>query len=162
MTVGTEEYALATDYEKFREMVITTAGFEKPIKLYNYREFRDNFPNTANDPQGCPQLAYYSPNVTNSIRFYQIPDTSYTVSYDYYKAPTDMTLTTDTPFFNSKFHHILADFALAMFYESAAEAQYDKANFHRAKFEGEIKELISDTRGRSDIMYASYQGQESE
>jgi hypothetical protein len=151
LTDGTEEYALASDFFKMRGRTvrITTDNYERTIPIESYSEFRVKYPETSDDTESTPTCCYFSPNSETSLRFYPIPEQSYTVAYDYIKAPSDMTLTSDTPFFNARWHHILADYALALHFESAYEARYDKANFHRSKYEQEADRAVADLRKRS-------------
>jgi len=149
LTDGDEDYDLANDFWKMRKIVITTDNYERELLEINYQDFRTRHPNTSDDSKSEPIYWYFDPSDNDDIRVYPIPDRSYTVSYDYIVVPSDMSADSDTPFFASRYHHILVDFALAMYYESAYEARFDKAGYYRQKFQEKLAELISDASNRS-------------
>lgn len=150
LTSTTEAYALESDFFKMRPTVrITTANYERLLQEVSYAVFRTAFQNTSDDSTSVPRYWYFAPNDVDTIRVYPIPDASYTVAYDYSKIPSDMSLVSDTPFLPARWHHILVDFALAMHYESSYEARYDKAAYHRTRYEQEIEKAIIDARMRA-------------
>lgn len=151
LTDGTEGYALASDFYKMRPdtMRITTANKERLIQEIPYAVFRTQYQNTSDDTEDEPRYWYYAPNDVDTVRFYPIPDQSYTAAYDYSKVPSDMSAVSDTPFIAARWHHVLVDFALAMHYESSYEARFDKATYHRTRYENEVEKVIVDARMRS-------------
>ena len=148
---GTESYTLATDFSKFRSNVViltSPTNNEKPIYRAPSNQFKEWNPVTSNDSKTIPEWWYEDPNDDTKVLFYPIPNTSYTVTYDYIALSSDMSVTSDTPFFPARWHHILVDFAMSMHYESAAQRNYDAANYHLIKYTNGKKQLISDYKKR--------------
>lgn len=161
LTDGIEAYAL-TNFDRFRTDVLlltSPTNNEKPIYRISANKLREQNPVTSNDSETIPVWWYEDPNDDTKIRFYPIPDTSYTVSYDYITTTTDMNATSDSPFFPARWHHILVDYALAMHFESAAQRNYDVATYHWTKYRNGLKQLISNYKqrfiGQGTIEYGS-------
>lgn len=150
LTDGDEEVDLPSDFFKMRTIYISSpVNDERTLKEINYQTFRDTFHNTSDDSESTPLYWYFAPDSTTAVRFFPIPDSSYTATIDYIKVPSDMSATSDTPFFPGRWHHILVDYALSMYYESALESRYDKAAYHRTKYQNDLEKCIADARKRN-------------
>lgn len=70
---------------------------------------------------GTPYRAILLPN--GKVRLHPTPDSVKTVTFDYYKAPDELTANTDEPIFPAQFHDLIWMRALLKygFYESAPE-----------------------------------------
>lgn len=145
---GTESYSLASDFVKFRgqsAMYITSpTANEKVIYPVNEQVFRGFQQVTSNDSRSVPEEYYFSPSSPTTVYFWPIPDASYTATYEYIKDPTDLSATNTTPWFAARWHHILADGALAMYYESPSQRKYDVATYHWTKFRNGKDQLVAD------------------
>ena len=151
LTDGIESYPLATDFSKFRSDVIlitSPTDEEKAVYRVSSNKFKEWNPVTSNDSKETPSWWYEDPNNETKILFNPIPDKSYTATYDYIMFPSDMSADTNTPFFPVRWHHILIDFALAMHYESAAQRNYDAANYHWTKYANGKRQCLSDYQQR--------------
>lgn len=116
---GTDTYDLASDVDDIEQILITSpSGLVTEVEFVNRTELRRRWPLPANAGQSTPYMAYLAePSVnagtaTKQLTFFPEPNQAYTVQYSYRRIVGNMTLPTDYPFFNQKYHHILIDYAL--------------------------------------------------
>lgn len=162
---GTESYSvtsLDSNFVRFRSDVIlitSPTNDETAVHRVSSNRLREWNPVTTNDGEGTPQWWYEDPSDDTKIKFYPIPDQTYTATADIIISPSDMSTASDTPFFPGRWHHILVDYALAEHYESSLQPNFDKATFHRTKFINGLRSLISDYRqrfiGQQEIDYST-------
>ena len=129
LTDGTETYDLDSDVDEVEQVLITSpTDDEKVLERIDKEDLRSFNPVTTNDSESTPSYWYFSePTIgtdnteTKRISFYPIPDSSYTVTYSYKSTVTGMDADDDYPFFDGKYHHILADFAIWQYSEREAD-----------------------------------------
>ena len=122
---GTEKYSLASDVDEIEQMRITSpTDYEKELPEESKEAHRAVHPVTSNDSKAVPSYWYFdepsisSTNVeTKQVGFYPIPEQAYTVTYSYKRTIPEMSANGSYPFFNSKYHDILADYAIWQYYE---------------------------------------------
>jgi hypothetical protein len=128
---GTETYNLASDvYKVDKEAVriISPATQEKDLIWKTKKFIRIMHPVTTNDSEAIPTYAYLieptlsALNVpTKRMSFYPIPDSSYTVRYNYIRNAPLMNADDAQPFFNEKFHRVLSAYTIWQHAEREAD-----------------------------------------
>lgn len=148
---GTEAYALASNFSKFRSdaiLITSPTNDEKVIWRVGSVGFRNRNPVTSNDSEGTPNEWFEDPNDDTKVRFSPIPGSSFTASYDYLALPTDMSADSDTPFLPARWHHILVDYALAMHFENPYQRNYEVSNRYWTRYANGKDQCIADYNQR--------------
>lgn len=125
ITAGTDTYAMTStvggndDYDIVRQiLIISPTSDESVVQYIDKEKLRGMDQVASNSGTGQPLYWYYneptiaSGNETRNITFWPVPDGSYTAQISYKRVPSDMSSGTNRPFFDKKFHHILADYAI--------------------------------------------------
>ena len=126
---GVETYDLDSTVGIIEQMRLTIpANKEKIIDQIRKKEFRRFNPNTSNESETIPNWWRWHEPTQNSdnseqkrVSFYPIPDTDYTIEYSFNSIPIGLTTAAQVPYFDSKYHHILADYAIWQYAESEAD-----------------------------------------
>lgn len=108
---STQDYAGPADLGIYDRTTFLLEG--DPLELIEYREFKERGL-LGNTETGRPTMAVILPN--NQLRFWPVPDTSYSCTFEYYKSATAVTLSAhgDTSVIPAPFHRAI--FYLAMTY----------------------------------------------
>lgn len=91
LAVGTNEYALDASISSenllWHSFFCTTSGNAVPLKNWDYREFRNAYPDDSIIPSSRPSYWILKPiesdagGVTHKVMFYPAPDSNYTIEY---------------------------------------------------------------------------------
>ena len=109
------------------------------------------------DGGGIPQFVIRAPD--NNYILYPFPIKSYTVKYDYFTFPTDMTVHGSTTSVPDRFAAVIIDGATAFVYQFRGETQQYQLNMQR--FEQGIKNMQTLLINRFDYVRSTYIPQSS-
>ena len=101
---------------------------------------------------GIPQYVIRAPD--NNYILYPFPIKSYTIKYDYFTFPTDMTAHGDTTTVPDRFAAVIIDGATAFVYQYRGETQQYQLNFGR--YEQGIKNMQTLLINRYDYVRSTY------
>jgi hypothetical protein len=104
------------------------------------------------DRGGIPQSIIRTPD--NNYILYPYPDKSYSIKYDYFAFPSDMTAHSDTTTIPDRFAPVIADGATAFVYQYRGETQQYGINF--ARFEQGIKNMQTLLVNRFDYVRSTF------
>tara|TARA_R100001163_G_C5050138_1_gene187032 strand:- start:636 stop:1571 length:936 start_codon:yes stop_codon:yes gene_type:complete len=104
------------------------------------------------DEGGIPRYVVRSPD--NNYLFYPFPTKSYSVKFDYYTFPTDLSAETDTTSIPSRFDAIIVDGATAFVYQYRGETAQYQLNF--ARFEQGIKNMQTLLINKFEYLRSTY------
>jgi len=128
---GTSEYDVTaapiplttfSDFVNDTFRVYESVGDEQYAEQMDWDSFRDQWViGTNRTTQSRPQFVSIKPN--KRLVLAPVPDKVYTVVFDYYAAPTALTVDADTPNIAAKFHMLLVYKAMEWYasYENAPE-----------------------------------------
>ncbi|MAJ43732.1 MAG: hypothetical protein CBC83_02345 [Flavobacteriales bacterium TMED123] len=147
VTVGTVRYdfpsnAKSVDMNTFRIERNSTLGNQtKKLKVIRYNEYLekyvDNEYNTSTVVQGMPHSVVRTPS--EEFALVPSPDKAYTVTYEYYKIPSDLTTATSVPTLPEQFRYVIIDGAMYNAYLFRGESQ--EAAMMQQRFEQGIKQM---------------------
>tara|TARA_R110001583_G_scaffold36667_2_gene120696 strand:- start:105 stop:1040 length:936 start_codon:yes stop_codon:yes gene_type:complete len=100
---------------------------------------------------GVPQYIVRTPD--NNYLLYPFPDNAYTLAFDYYTFPTDLSAHGDTTSIPDRFAPIVVDGAVAFVYQYRGELQQYQLNFER--FEQGIKNIQTLSINKYDYVRSS-------
>lgn len=120
---GDKNYPLSNNVDKVDLVRITSPiNYAKEITAVLARDLLAVLGAKTNNGTGTPNQWYYSePTVasnnveTKNMSFDIMPDQSYTVTYRYRTYPPQLVNTTDYPFFDQNYHHIIVDYCLMQY-----------------------------------------------
>ena len=101
---------------------------------------------------GIPEFVIRTPD--NNYSLYPFPDKSYSIKYDYFTFPTDMSAHSDTTTIPDRFAPIIADGATAFVYQYRGETSQYQLNMER--FEQGIKNMQTLLVNRFDYIRSTY------
>tara|TARA_R110000824_G_scaffold36197_1_gene112696 strand:+ start:55 stop:786 length:732 start_codon:yes stop_codon:yes gene_type:complete len=141
LVAGTSRYAYQAD-TKYVDM--DTLRIRKDIALGNetswlkemdYDEYVQNFIDAEYDAtnesiRSVPRFVVRAPN--QELVVYPVPDKAYTLTYEYYALPTDLSVDTDVPSAPVAFRHVIVDGA--MYYTYHFRGDTETADRLQAKF----------------------------
>ena len=104
------------------------------------------------DRGGIPQYVSRTPD--NNYLLYPFPNKSYTIKYDYFTFPTDMSAHGDTTSIPDRFAPIIADGATAFVYQYRGETTQYQLNMER--FEQGIKNMQTLLINRFEYIRSTY------
>jgi hypothetical protein len=104
------------------------------------------------DEGGIPRYVVRSPD--NNYLFYPFPTKSYSVKFDYYTFPTDVSAETDTTSIPARFDAIIVDGATAFVYQYRGETAQYQLNF--ARFEQGIKNMQTLLVNKFEYLRSTY------
>jgi hypothetical protein len=106
---------------------------------------------------GVPDVVVRTPD--NNYLLYPFPTKSYTIKYDYFTFPSDMTAYDDTTSIPDRFAAVIIDGATAFVYQYRGETQQYQLNMQR--FEQGIKNMQTLLINRFDYIRSTYIPQSS-
>lgn len=129
LSAGTNRYTYqsdckSVDYDSFRVQRDATFGNEtqrlEPITYEDYlRHLIDDEYNSDTSIRNLPKYVFEAPNSAYGV--WPIPDEAYTLTYEYYKLPTDLSAFDDEPTIPVQFDHIIQDGAMVYVYDFRAD-----------------------------------------
>lgn len=110
------------------------------IKYMGYQAFKKRYPRELQSTADRPTVVTELPG--GDLKFYPTPDAVYTIEFEGYKKPQDLTAGTDVPVLPEKFHEIIIFKALIDHgrYEDAVEIRQDVPR----RFERMLQDLLWD------------------
>lgn len=135
--VGTETYNLPSDVVRING--VTNAS--SPSELTYVEDPADiAYNNQAGQSVGEPQ--YYTLSSGTTIRLSPIPDAVYSLTLDYYKAPSALSADTDVSTIPSDYHDVMISYALSRAYRSEDDMQMSQ--FFYSEFMRDLQMLGTD------------------
>lgn len=168
LTSGTPTYALSAaapnyvrvDWDSFcvNKNVPTSAVTAKPISLIDYDQWRQqrkaNDSNMDSTGYTLPDFVYRTQQ--EEIGFTPYPDKNYSISFDYWTTPSDLSADTDTPTIYDRFSHVIIDGA--MWYCYMFRDNVEAAAVMEKKFTAGIRRMRVDLINRYDAFRTDYVG----
>jgi len=139
-TIGSSLYHV--DYETFRIEKDTTLGVAGvTLRNLDYKEYVDKFidQESTTGVGGVPIYVFRTPD--NNYGLYPYPDKAYTLKFDAFVKPTQLSAATDVPTIPEQFRQVIVDGATAYGYQYRGESQQYGINF--ARFEDGVKHMQS-------------------
>jgi hypothetical protein len=131
--------------------IYETTGDEQYLYEMDWDSFRDEWIFGSNrTSQSRPQFVTVKPD--KKLVLAQIPDKVYTVVFDYYKLPTELSLDADTPNIPTRFHMLMVYKAMEWYasYENAPEVATRGAFYYAGLLDNlRLDQLLDVTTDRS-------------
>lgn len=147
LVAGTNRYAYqsdtkAVDFDTFRVQRNDTFGNEtQKLKVLDYDEYVqryiDDEYNTSTSIRNTPRYVFRAPNQEYGV--YPVPDEAYTLSYEYYSLPVDLSASTDVPSAPVAFRNVIVDGA--MYYVYHFRGDTETADRLQAKFTSGVERM---------------------
>jgi len=135
--VGTETYNLPSDVVRING--VTNAS--SPSELTHVEDPADiAYNNQAGQSVGEPQ--YYTLSSGTTLRLSPIPNAVYSLTLDYYKAPSTLSADTDVSSIPSDYHDVMISYALSRAYRSEDDMQMSQ--FFYSEFMRDLQMLGAD------------------
>jgi hypothetical protein len=130
-----------TNYVQGLDLLLTTAGIEKPLIYIAKKELDAMYPDgddvTVN-PANIPSYWYV---YESTIKVFPVPSDAFTVTLNYYKKPVEMTADGDVPLVPSEFQELLV--LGAAYRVMQVKDNYDQAGVLQNKFDEILQKLVS-------------------
>lgn len=130
------------DYETFRLVKDESLGASGgTLSVMDYKDYVDHYIRDEDDTTTAtiPRFVIRTPD--NNYKLYPMPDKAYTIRYDYYAQPTQLSAYDDVPSIPEAYRQVIADGATAYAYQYRGEADQYQLNFQR--FEAGISQMQS-------------------
>ena len=148
LVAGTSRYAYqadakSVDFDTFRIRRDAALGNTTVhLQFIDYDEYVQKFIDAEYDTTNTsirevPRYVFRAPNQEYGV--YPVPDKAYTLSYEYYALPTDLSASTDVPSAPIAFRHIIVDGA--MYYAYHFRGDTETADRLQAKFINGIERM---------------------
>ena len=148
LVAGTSRYAYqadtkSVDFDSFRVQRNDTFGNETVrLKILDYDDYLqkyidDEYNTTDTSIRNVPRYVFRAPNQEYGV--YPVPDKAYTLSYEYYTLPTDLSASTDVPSAPVAFRHLIVDGA--MYYVYHFRGDTETADRLQAKFTDGVEKM---------------------
>jgi hypothetical protein len=148
LEAGVTRYALVenlkyVDFGSFRVQRNETLNLGEGRRLpqITYAEYLDKYIDqeyeTDTSKGSAPRYIARTPNEEFAV--VPMPNAEYTIEYEYYMEPVDLSLATDIPTIPERFRHIIVDGA--MYYTYMFRDNIEMANLSQSKFDDGIKNM---------------------
>jgi hypothetical protein len=147
LTAGTIRYAFPTDantidFDSFRIKENTGFGTKtQKLALISYEDYLNNFVDqeytTGTDKRKIPEYVFHAPSL--EVGVVNAPDRAYTLVYEYYQVPTDLSVYSDVPTVPERFRHVIIDGA--MLYAYLFRSNEQAATLAKGKFDEGVKRM---------------------
>jgi hypothetical protein len=147
LTANTIRYSFPTDantidFDSFRIKESTALGNKtQKLTVISYEDYLDRFVDQEYDTTGnqskLPQYVFHAPSLQYGV--VNSPDKAYTLVYEYYKIPDDLTTYDTYPTVPERFKHVIIDGA--MYYAYLFRSNEQSANLSKSKFEEGVKRM---------------------
>jgi hypothetical protein len=149
LTAGTIRYAFPSDantidFDTFRIEENTTFG-NATVKLtiLSYEDYLSRYIDheytTDSSKREVPSYVFHAPSLEYGV--VPSPNNAYTIFYEYYRVPVDLSSYSDVPSIPERFRHVIIDGAMAYAYLFRSNEQ--SAVMSKNKFEEGIKRMRS-------------------
>lgn len=150
LVAGTNRYAFQSDakvvdFDSFRIQRDGTIGNEsRKLKKIDYEEYLERYVddeyNTSNTGiRALPRYVFQTPDQGYGV--YPLPDAAYTLSYEYYALPTDLSAYSDAPSIPVAFRTAIVNGA--MYFVYLFRGDYESADRIKMVFDNDVKNLRS-------------------
>ena len=147
LTANTIRYSFPADantidFDSFRIKQDTGLGnATQKLTVISYEDYLDRFIDQEYDSTGSqsklPQYVFHAPSLQYGI--VNSPDKAYTLVYEYYKIPDDLSTYDTFPTVPERFKHVIVDGA--MFYAYMFRGNEQSATLSKSKFEEGVKRM---------------------
>ena len=148
LEAGVTRYSLVenlkyVDFGSFRVQRNATLNLGEGRRLpqITYAEYLDKYIDqeyeTDTSKGSAPRYIARTPNEEFAV--VPMPNAEYTIEYEYYMEPVDLSLATDIPTIPERFRHIIVDGA--MYYTYMFRDNIEMANLSQSKFDDGIKNM---------------------
>lgn len=158
LEVGTTRYdyeddANTVDFDTFRIQRDDTLGNETvKLEIISYEDYLKSYVDdeyaTGTGRQRVPLRVFSAPGSVFGVS--PPPDKAYSLDYEYYSFPSDLSLYSDVPNIPERFKHVITDGAL--FYAYMFRGNEQSATLSKTKFEEGIKRMRSMLVNRYEYM----------
>jgi hypothetical protein len=149
LTAGTIRYAFPSDantidFDTFRiEENATFGNATVKLTIMSYEDYLSRYIDheytTDSSKREVPSYVFHAPSLEYGV--VPSPNNAYTVFYEYYRVPVDLSLYSDVPSIPERFRHVIIDGAMAYAYLFRSNEQ--SAVMSKNKFEEGIKRMRS-------------------
>jgi hypothetical protein len=149
LTAGTIRYAFPSDantidFDTFRiEENATFGNATVKLTILSYEDYLSRYIDheytTDSSKREVPSYVFHAPSLEYGV--VPSPNNAYTVFYEYYRVPVDLSLYSDVPSIPERFRHVIIDGAMAYAYLFRSNEQ--SAVMSKNKFEEGIKRMRS-------------------
>ena len=147
LTAGTIRYSFPTDantidFDSFRIKENTGLGNKtQKLTLISYEEYLNSFIDQEysvdSSKRKLPEFVFHAPSLEYGI--VNAPDQAYTLVYEYYQVPVDLSAYSDAPTIPERFRHVIIDGA--MLYAYLFRSNEQAANLAKSKFDDGVKRM---------------------
>lgn len=147
LVAGTVRYSFPADtktidFDSFRiKQDDTLNNNTQKLKLISYEEYLNRYVDyeyeTSTGVRELPRYVFRAPNQTWGV--VPSPDKAYTVVFDYFKIPDELSAYDDVPTIPSQFRHIIVDGA--MYYAYLFRGDLNSAQLSLQKFDTGLKNM---------------------
>lgn len=153
---GNARYTIPTnaktvDYETFRIVRDESLGAGgRPLRSMTYYEYLERYIDQEQKTDVGTLPTHVARTLDNNFLLYPYPDKAYSLTYEYFIIPAQLSAATDSPTIPEHFRRIIADGATAYGYQYRGEANQYAINFER--FEKGITQMQSLVLNRHDYV----------
>jgi hypothetical protein len=147
LTAGTIRYSFPADantidFDSFRIKENTGLGNKtQKLTLISYEEYLNSFIDQEysvdSSKRKLPEFVFHAPSLEYGI--VNAPDQAYTLVYEYYQVPVDLSVYSDAPTIPERFRHVIIDGA--MLYAYLFRSNEQAANLAKSKFDDGVKRM---------------------
>jgi len=147
LTAGTIRYAFPTDantidFDSFRIKENTGFGTKtQKLTLISYEDYLNGFVDqeytTETNKRKIPEYVFHAPSLELGV--VNAPDQAYTLVYEYYQVPADLSVYSDAPTVPERFRHVIIDGA--MLYAYLFRSNEQAATLAKGKFDEGVKRM---------------------
>jgi len=149
LTAGTIRYAFPSDantidFDTFRiEEDATFGNATVKLTILSYEDYLSRYIDheytTDSSKREVPSYVFHAPSLEYGV--VPAPNSAYTIFYEYYRVPVDLSSYSDVPSIPERFRHVIIDGAMAYAYLFRSNEQ--SAVMSKNKFEEGIKRMRS-------------------
>jgi hypothetical protein len=149
LTAGTIRYAFPSDantidFDTFRiEENATFGNATVKLTILSYEDYLSRYIDheytTDSSKREVPSYVFHAPSLEYGV--VPAPNSAYTIFYEYYRVPVDLSSYSDVPSIPERFRHVIIDGAMAYAYLFRSNEQ--SAVMSKNKFEEGIKRMRS-------------------
>jgi hypothetical protein len=149
LTAGTIRYAFPSDantidFDTFRiEENATFGNATVKLTILSYEDYLSRYIDheytTDSSKREVPSYVFHAPSLEYGV--VPSPNNAYTVFYEYYRVPVDLSLYSDVPSIPERFRHVIIDGAMSYAYLFRSNEQ--SAVMSKNKFDEGIKRMRS-------------------
>lgn len=131
LVAGTSRYTYpsdtkSVDFDSFRIQRDAALGNSTvKLRLIDYDQYLESFVDdeysTDTSTRDLPKYVFRTPDRKYGV--HPVPDQAYTLTYEYYNYPTDLSSSSDVPSFPEAFRHVIVDGAMSYVYNFRGDTE---------------------------------------